>query len=87
MNQRLAIYIPQCGKHFFIMKNFAASHHLAIPHCGKLISPAKLTRFEAPLRASESPVAPARIGASHMIRALSPPQDGQGADASARVVP
>jgi hypothetical protein len=87
VNQRLAVVVSRCGKMFFIMKNFAASHHFVIPHCGTLISRAKLTRFEGWLRAPQSPTAPARHGPSHMIRALSPPQDGQGADASAGVTP
>ncbi len=33
------------------------------------------------------PGAPARNGRWHIIRALSPPQDGQGADVLARVTP
>jgi hypothetical protein len=69
------------------MKNFAAMHHLVIPHRGKLISLAKLTHFEAWLRVSQSPGAAARSDRWHIIRALSPPQDGQGADVVPKVTP
>jgi hypothetical protein len=86
-NQWLGHFFSQCGICFFIMKNFAAPHHTAIPHRGTMISPAKLTRSEASLRVSQSLVAAAGSGPSHMIRALSPPQDGQGADVFPRVTP